>query len=482
MRLPPEFTDKVLSFLRDQGISSEGFLESFDEVSPKGIRINRTKADPSSYAGILKEIDPDTEPCEKVPWCDSGFYIGSDTVGNDPYYHAGVFYPQEPSAMLPGQIAGAKPGEKILDLCAAPGGKTCRIGEDLGGQGLLVANEINESRAKALLRNVERMGLSGVVVLNEDPDNLASKLPGFFDKILLDVPCSGEGMFRRDPKAVGSWERFGPSSCIPVQRQILEAAHIMLKAGGEIIYSTCTFDTGEDEEQIASFIQRHPGYKVIPHPEVEGVTHAPEGSVLPGSMRIWPHLTRGDGHFCVHLKKDENESADTFSLDKLPKYKSRRSDNYGFNKAREAYENFMKEILNCYKGISGEFVLHGNRIHIMPANERIFDGLKAVKLGDYPGEIKPTTTERLFIPSHSLALSLNASDIRPDALLSFARSDERLQRYLKGETVTVSSEERAGLKKKGHIVIAADGYPLGVGKISPDGSVKNLYPKAWRIL
>ncbi|MBQ4271181.1 MAG: RsmF rRNA methyltransferase first C-terminal domain-containing protein [Clostridiales bacterium] len=286
-------------------------------------------------------------------------------------------------------------------------------------------------------------------------------------------------MFRRDPNAVKSWERFGPDTCMPIQEEILECAHLMLRSGGELVYSTCTFFEGEDEEQIIKFMERHSGYKVISHPEISGVTSQGEDGILPGSMRIWPHLSRGDGHFCVHLKKSGDEETETFSLEKLPSYKNKRDDNYGFGKSREAYISFLKEILkDPPKNIDG-FLMHREKIHILPVNERLFDGLKTVKLGMFPGEIKLTTTERLFIPSHSLALTLRQEDIREDSLLRLSRDDERLIRYLKGETII---SDDSTLKNKGHVIISVDGYPLGFGKISGDGSVKNMYPKAWRLL
>ena len=476
MRLPDGFTSRMNGFFDRAGISGAGFEESFDKEPLKGIRINRQKAEEVDYPGILSSLGLSADP---VTWCDGGFYDTNESSGNDPYYHAGVYYPQEPSAMLPAQVLSAVPGDRVLDLCAAPGGKACRLGEDLKGEGLLIANEINATRAKALLRNIERMGIGNAVILNETPEKLAGRFKGFFDKILLDVPCSGEGMFRRDPNAVRSWERFGPDTCMPIQEEILECAHRMLRSGGELVYSTCTFFEGEDEDQILKFLERHPGYKVISHPEIKGVTHCGEEGILPGSMRIWPHLSRGDGHFCVHLKKSEEEETETFSLEKLPSYKSKRDDNYGFGKSREAYISFLKEILkDPPKKIDG-FLMHREKIHILPVNERLFDGLKTVKLGMFPGEIKMTSTERIFIPSHSLALTFKADDIRDDSLLSLNRDDERLIRYLRGETI-ISDEDN--LKKKGYLVIAVDSYPLGFGKISGDGSVKNMYPKAWRLL
>ena len=484
MIFPEVFVDRINQQLKNSSIPSDGFWESFDKEGLKGLRLNRLKVDEASYSQVINDLNEDVN---KVTWCDSGFYIKNEQSGNDPYYHAGVYYPQEPSAMLPAQVMAAKPGDIVLDMCAAPGGKACRLGEDLKGEGLLIANEINENRAKALLRNIERMGIPNCVIVNETPAHLANKFKGFFDKILVDAPCSGEGMFRRDPGAIKSWERFGPSTCIPMQRDILENSHLMLKAGGELVYSTCTFCSAEDEDMILEFISNHPEYEVVPHPEIEGVTHAGEGSALPGSMRIWPHLSEGDGHFCVHLRKSADAVVEVNELDRIPSYKRKRNDNYGFGKSREALCNFIKEILISDKArdyseyIQDKFVMHGNKLHILGVSERLFDGLKLVKLGEFPGEIKTTTTERVFIPSHSLALSLRYDDIKKDSIISISRDDERIIRYLKGETIIIDFNEYPELKRKGTVIIAVDKYPVGFGKITSDGSVKNQYPKAWRL-
>ena len=304
MQLPDSFVNEMNDFFtRHNEVPRDGFYESFDKVPLKGIRFSRSKISSAQQeTDFLGDMNEDIKP---VSWCSGGYYVNNEPGGRDPLYHAGVYYPQEPSAMLPAQVMAAKPGEIVLDLCAAPGGKACRLGEDMHGKGILVANEISFERSKALLRNIERSGIEGLVILNETPENIADRLPLFFDKILIDAPCSGEGMFRRDKNACKSYMNYGPKVCVPLQESILEAAHKSLKEGGSIVYSTCTFCVDEDEYQIKRFIERHPEYHVKAHPEIEGVTHASEGSILPGSMRIWPHLSEGDGHFCVHIVKGE---------------------------------------------------------------------------------------------------------------------------------------------------------------------------------
>lgn len=489
MNLPEKFKERMLDYFNRNNTSKdevEAFFNSFDKKALKGIRLNRLRVDKSNDSKVINTLgENDINP---VSWCESGYYTNMEASGKDAYYHAGVYYPQEPSAMLPGQVINCNPGDFVLDLCAAPGGKSCRIAEDLNGEGMLVANEINEDRAKALLRNIERMGISNCVILNETPENIASKLPSFFDKVLVDAPCSGEGMFRRDFQAISSWSKFGPDSCIPIQKTILEAAYEVLKPGGELVYSTCTFCEGENELGIIDFLNRHPNMTVIDHSmDIKGVTHLDEASGLKGAMRIWPHKSEGDGHFCVHLKKGEAVDGDA---EFVPPFKSKRkrNDNYSFNKSRDLLFEFYKTILtdeayNLYKNrAEGNFVLHKDKIHILPVPEEYFNGLKVVKLGLFPGEIKMTTVERLFTPSHSLILTFKGEEIKEQVLIDLSRDDERLTRYLKGETIYVGRDEFPNLNKKGYVVIAVDGFSLGCGKLAPDGSVKNLYPKAWRLI
>lgn len=476
MKLPEQFINRMKEELLSSEVSEDGFFESFDKEALKGIRINKSKVNADGYFAVLKNLDHDEE-IMNIPWCDCGFYTKAESSGNSPYYHAGVIYPQEPSAMLPGQTIGAKPGDVVIDLCAAPGGKACRIAEELNGEGVLIANEISANRAKALLRNIERMGIPNAVVLNEDPVNMRQYLAGTADKIIVDAPCSGEGMFRRDPSAVKSWERYGPETCSELQDSILESAHIMLKPGGELVYSTCTFGVLEDEDRIVSFISKHPGYEVIPHPEIEGVTHASSTSKLPGSMRIWPHISEGDGHFCVHLRKP---STDVDETHELPSYTVKKR---GKNvREAEALLNFMKDILtddalSVFKArVEDGLLIRGEHAMLPACDERALGSLTVVKNGLYLGEFKAKGKDLVLVPSNSLALTLRKGDLKDSAVISYPYGAPEVTRYLKGETLT--SEPGA----KGNVVIAVEGYCLGFGKRSADGMIKNLYPKAWRLM
>ena len=233
MKLPESFQKRMSAYFSERGLQTEekAFWESYEKAPLHGIRWNRLKIASSEYQALMQDLDL---PFDPVSWCDGGFYTPDISLGKEPYYHAGAYYIQEPSAMLPASVLGTQPGEFILDMCAAPGGKATRIAEDLNGAGLLVANEINADISRALLRNLERAGASNVVILNENPKNMVKNFSGFFDRIIIDAPCSGEGMFRRDPFAPKSWEKFGPSSCVPIQKEILGYADAMLKAGGDV--------------------------------------------------------------------------------------------------------------------------------------------------------------------------------------------------------------------------------------------------------
>ena len=474
MKLPEEFINRMKDEIASSEVTEDGFFESFDKDPMKGIRINKRKVSAAAFKDVMDCLCPD-EDNEPIPWCDCGFYTRNESSGNSPYYHAGAIYPQEPSAMLPGQVLGAKPGDVVMDLCAAPGGKACRIAEDLKGEGILIANEISENRAKALLRNIERMGVSNALILNEDPINMRKYLKASADKIIVDAPCSGEGMFRRDPSAVKSWERYGPGPCSELQDSILESADMMLKPGGDLVYSTCTFGVLEDENRILDFLSKHPEYKVVPHPEIKGVTHAGEGSLLPGSMRIWPHISEGDGHFCVHLNKGESEDAE---VTVIPSYiENKLNKNI---KEREAVLAFMAGILN--EGALDEFknkmkslMIKNGHAMIPCADAKVLRDLDVVKNGLYLGEFKEGKT-LVFNPSNSLALSLRKEMLDPLAVIDFDYDDPDVTRYLKGETLTSEPGN------KGYVVISAGGFPLGFGKRSADGMIKNLYPKAWRLL
>ena len=481
MNLPASFLQMINTYFeKNPELNLEAFLESFDESPRRGVRLNSWKTASDDIKQILDSIGAS----KRVLWSENGYYIDTEGLGKNPYYHAGAYYIQEPSAMLPAEILSPNPGDFVLDLCAAPGGKTTRLGEMMRGEGLLVSNEISKDRVRALLRNVELFGLDHMVITNETPEKLAERLPGFFDKILVDAPCSGEGMFRRDPQAVRSWEQFGPSHCRTVQEEILDKADVLLKDGGEIVYSTCTFNSLENENLIDFFLQKHDEYHVVSHTERSGVTHC-NGEHFQGAMRIWPHLSEGDGHFCVHLQKGTASSRkDSFIA--AHKKKREHGEVYSVRVARDIYLQFCKEILTdtAYDDVKERaeryFLLYGDKTHILPVSPIFFDHLKVVKMGAFPGTIKHTEKGSFFIPSHSFALSISKEKMQSNRCLSLEYTDERIWRYLSGETVFLNENEQMNLSKKGYILLTIGSRSLGWGKRN-GMMLKNDYPAAWRL-
>lgn len=483
MILPEAFERRMNEYFDSHPeISRTGFFESFDSESYHGLRLNRLKAASGDTDRVLNALNAQTKP---VPWCRDGLYIKDFPSGKDPYYHAGVYYIQEPSAMLPAEVLGAQPGDKVLDLCAAPGGKATRIGADLRGDGLLVANEISEERSRALLRNIELFGIENVVITNETPQKLEKRFASFFDRILIDAPCSGEGMFRRDRNAVRSWERYGPSSCEVLQREILTSAHYMLAPGGHLVYSTCTFGTSENEDMIDWFLAEFPEYNAVPHPEIRGVS-ASSGTLFTGGMRIWPHMADGDGHFCVHLKKREDAPVHVAETVYRRDRRTDQSKLYTTRTAKDVLFRFAKEILTggAYESwrqrADGQFVLQGDKTHLLPVSPDLFNALRVVKMGAFPGEVRPTQKGYSFTPSHAFALALTPGEMNPDHVLSLCREDGRLVRYLRGETIMLTNVESESLADNACILIAVDGFSIGWGKRG-GAAIKNMYPKAWRL-
>ena len=309
INLPETFTKRMQDMLKEE---FNEFAESYALESIHGLRVN-----PLKYkSGSLSMFS-----LEQIPWCENGFYyLNEDRPGKHPYHDAGVYYIQEPSAMLVGELTDAEPGERVLDLCAAPGGKTTHIAGQMQGKGLLWSNEIHPQRAKILSQNVERLGITNCVVSNESADRLADRMPGFFDRIVIDAPCSGEGMFRKNPDACGEWSLENVKNCAARQQDILNEADRMLKSGGRLVYSTCTFSPEENEQTVEKFLENHPDYS-IEKITVEPVSKESEDKFgmpskgrpewsennlkeLKNTFRLWPHRLKGEGHFAAVLRKN----------------------------------------------------------------------------------------------------------------------------------------------------------------------------------
>lgn len=299
-QLPKEFLAEMKLLLGDE---YHRYLKSFEEGWKPGLRVNTRKLEPGQLRAMVPwELEP-------VPWTGNGFYYSSEAgdeggvrPSKHPAYYCGLYYLQEPSAMTPAAMLPVKPGDRVLDLCAAPGGKSTELGARLKGRGMLVSNDISYSRARALLKNLELAGIPNICVTSESPERLAEVWPEFFDKILVDAPCSGEGMFRRDEDMVKDWTAHGPSYYAPIQRQIAVQAVRMLKPGGMLLYSTCTFSRIEDEGNIEYILEHYPQMELCPL-DLSAVPGAADGIGLKGCMRLFPHRLKGEGHFLALLRK-----------------------------------------------------------------------------------------------------------------------------------------------------------------------------------
>lgn len=432
----------------------EEFLESYNQPRHYGLRVNTLKISVEDFLRISPFA------LEPIPWTKDGFYYKEgENPGRHPYYHAGLYYIQEPSAMLPGAVMDAQPGECVLDLCAAPGGKTVQMAAAMKGQGLLLANDISADRVKALVKNIELCGIRNAVVTNETPEKLARNFKGFFDRILVDAPCSGEGMFRKDEDAARSWENFKCEKCAGMQRDILDHVDKMLKPGGYMVYSTCTFSPEEDEAMIAEFMDKQGNYEICPIPKVAGIADGrPEWAngnpELAKTARLWPHRMRGEGHFVALLRK-KTAAADTPNRSSFANPKDMKLD---------SFYAFVRENLNIE--IEGVFDMKGSNLYCLPHQLPDMSGLKVAKFGWYLGEF----IKDKFEPSHSMVIALAQRDLKN--VMDLGKDDRMVLSYLKGETLMIEG-------KKGYTAICVDGYTLGWAKQTGD-MLKNMYPKGWR--
>ena len=449
MKLPEKFELRMKDMLKND---YDDFIKSMDETPIfTGIRINTSKND--AEKAILDEFGY----IERVPWCESGFYADKSKIsGNHPYHIAGLFYFQEPSAM---STVSAMPIEKddyILDLCAAPGGKATQAGALLGSDGLLVANEIIKNRANILSDNIERFGLTNTVVTNETPQKLAEKYPHFFNKIIVDAPCSGEGMFRKEPQAVDEWSVEHTVSCGTRQKHILDCAMKMLKGGGYIVYSTCTF-APEENEQICAYMLENYNVELIEPHNLDMLSRGKkEWSLSDYDMektrRIFPHKNKGEGHFVALF-----HSLDSEDFTEIKKTHKTVCD------GEKLYREFEKEFLNTT--LDGEFCLFGENLYLKPKNINI-DKIKVVRAGLHLGICR----KNRFDPSHALCLALKKEDFKNS--IDFSCDSEILKKYLMGETIEYD--------KKGWCAVTVNGYPIGWGKAS-NGILKNHFPKYMRL-
>lgn len=465
--LPTEFTDRMKILLEDE---YDAFLSSYVKPKFQALRINTLKCN-DDLLSLLTD-----KSLDKVSWCDTGFYYDEDIrPGKHPFHEAGAYYIQEPSAMSPAAYLEAKPGNIILDLCAAPGGKSTQIACAMKGKGLLISNEIIPTRAKILSENIERLGIRNAVVTNESPEKLSRFFVEFFDKIMVDAPCSGEGMFRKNNDACDEWSMENVRICSERQEEILNYAASMLKPGGRMVYSTCTFAPEENELNILKFLNSHPEFHIVKPTLYEGMSYGkPEylkicennnlnftDSIyedIKNTIRLWPHKLNGEGHFVAILEK--KETSDSFSDNSNKKNVIKGVSEKSIND----YLDFCKSFLE--KQPIGIPVMFGNQLNLLPDCCPPLDKIKVLRAGLNLG----TFLKNRFEPSHSLALALHPDEVKNHVDLSI--DDEKIYKYINGETFEYSGS-------KGWYLITVEGISIGFGKLSGD-AMKNHYPKGLR--
>ena len=441
--IPEAFTQRMKKLL---GEDYDAFAQSYERPRAAALRLNPLKTD--ELPGLPQfGLKP-------VPWEPSGYYYDPETrPGKSAYHEAGLYYLQEASAMAPAALLDARPGERVLDLCAAPGGKSTQIAGYMRGRGLLVCNEINPKRAKILASNIERLGISNALVLNEHPQKLAERFEGYFDKILVDAPCSGEGMFRKEEAAVTDWSEETVRMCARRQAEILHSAAGMLRPGGRLVYSTCTFAPVENEGSVSAFLHTHPAFSVekisVPwfSPGRPDWVEDPAPG-LEHTFRLWPHRLLGEGHYCAVLRKAGDESGKDLPAEPAAK-------------TPKELETFCRETGAALP--EGKIILFGTNVYLAPQELPSLKGLRVLRAGLELGEV----LKNRFGPAHAWALWLK--DLKNT--VSYPEASEEIRRYLAGDVLPG--------EKQGWTLVTVDGLSLGWAK--GDGRVlKNHYPKALR--
>lgn len=562
--LPSSFCRKMKELLAEDEFLA--FLFSYGQKRRYSLRINPLKADPEKALRLLQKAVADgsgtgenvvtntgtdikNDDCSQinklkaVPWESDGFYYPEVfRPGRLPWHEAGMYYIQEASAMVPAMLCGVQPGERVLDLCAAPGGKSTKLAASLRGKGILVANEIHPERAKVLSANLERMGVRNALVTNETPQKLASRFPLYFDRVVVDAPCSGEGMFRKDEEALKQWSLENVRMCAERQAQILEEAASMLRPGGVMVYSTCTFSPEENEGVIYHFLMTHPEFSVINISDMPGIKakewgfacgrpewipdserkeeNSPEDITgeksknalqqIQGTVRLWPQLLEGEGHFAAVLRKDgplskedrvqgrEEEHEDgtdpyrteyKTGYEKISRKKWKgKGKNKGQNRGKQhgdmsiqetmdIWEEFCRDNLPFSDAPDAVTAIDPDRLHMfgnklfalpVPVSQLSLSGLRVLRAGLELGSV----IRGRFEPSHALAMALRKEEVcrylelKGDSPIAYA--------WLRGEAVNLDKNA-----EKGWTLVQFDGCSAGWGKAS-NGILKNHYPKGIR--
>lgn len=478
MELPQKFCDEMRRILGDE---YEDYRRSVEERRKYGLRVNTSKITAEQFEKICPF------PVTKIPYVDNGFYYDEGIQpSKHPYYFAGLYYLQDPSAMTPASRLPVEEGDTVLDLCAAPGGKATELAAKLNGTGLLVANDISSKRAKALLKNIELFGVENSLILTEYPAKLRGYFTEFFDKILIDAPCSGEGMFRKDPAMVKAWEQNGPEFYSRLQREILEQAIPMLKEGGMLLYSTCTFSPLENEGSVEYALSLDERLQLV---EIEGYSGFVKGmpqmagsanAELEKCVRIFPHKLDGEGHFLALFRRGEETEGHVCGAKSVGgMYSGGRNGLRG--EERELFEAFASRISRPFRRERIES--KNGMLYYMPDGMPEVRGLRFLRSGLFLGEVK----KKRFEPSQSLAMALRDTEYRN--VLRLPVDDERVFRYLKGETLVLTEEEAADVvgagekpgKAGGYVLVCVDRFSLGWGKLT-GMTLKNKYHPGWRLM
>jgi NOL1/NOP2/sun family putative RNA methylase len=457
VNLPDAFIEKYQQLL---GAQSTAFIASFNRPAGKGFRINPAK---------LTAVKPLVNTKEPIAYVENGYY--GAVSGRDIVHTSGGVYSQEPSAMYVGAVVQANPGEMVLDLCAAPGGKSTHIGSQLAGEGLLVANEINPKRAKILAENIERFGLRNTVVTNNSPEQLAAVWPQKFDKILVDAPCSGEGMFRKDPEATQYWHVAYPAECARRQKDILQSALTMLKPGGTLVYSTCTFSPEEDEQVMAWLLATYPSLTAQTITQFPGMvaanpTWADDNPEIQKAVRLWPHLIRGEGHFIAKFQLQSDSTETITSPKKTPK--KQRANTQPSKPQMAVFNDFVAQTFKQDPFTWGHLTLHGVYLHEVSDADLTLQGVKVLRNGLNLGTFK----KNRFEPDHDLAVTLPKSVFK----VQHEVAETAYQQYLHGDMLTLP---KPIAEQKVFGLLTHEGLGFALGKFV-NQQIKNFYPKGLR--